>query len=91
MIWTAGDYTGGPEVLHDAPEPKIVPAMRMAVMMAALWLCAAATVRAQSADWIVLPTTTEENAPWMGPTAGNVGRALRRQGVGVWSSGGAVA
>jgi hypothetical protein len=54
-------------------------------MVTALWLCALPSALAQTEDWLVLPTTTEESeAPWMEPTVQAANRALRRQGIGVW-------
>ncbi|MGB8329844.1 MAG: PEGA domain-containing protein [Polyangiales bacterium] len=41
---------------------------------------------AQSDEWLVLPTTSEDSDVWMEPTVSAVSRELRRQGVGVWSS-----
>lgn len=64
--------------------------MRMVATVVALSFGCLANAQAQSTDWIVLPTTSEENAPWMEPTVRDVGRALRRHGVGVWSPGAAV-
>jgi len=65
--------------------------MRLVATLAALWLWALPSARAQSNDWLVLPTTVEADAPWVAPTTERVGRELRRQGVGVWSSERAVA
>lgn len=63
----------------------IVPEMRWAVFVTALWLCALPSALAQTEDWLVLPTTSEESeAPWMEPTVRAANRALRRQGIGVW-------
>lgn len=59
--------------------------MRWVVIVAALWLCALPSALAQTDDWLVLPTTTEEvEPPWMAPTVRAANRALRRQGIGVW-------
>jgi len=59
--------------------------MRWVVTVAALWLCALPSALAQTEDWLVLPTTTEQaEAPWMAPTVRAANRALRRQGIGVW-------
>ena len=69
----------------------IVPEMRWAAIAMALWLCALPSALAQTEDWLVLPTTTEEaEAPWMEPTVQAANRALRRQGIGVWFPGSAV-
>jgi len=59
--------------------------MRLVAAVAALWLCVLPSALAQSENWLVLPTTTEEEARWMVPTVDKVGRELRRQGIGVWS------
>jgi hypothetical protein len=59
--------------------------MRWVVTVTALWLCALPSALAQTEDWLVLPTTTEQaEAPWMAPTVRAANRALRRQGIGVW-------
>lgn len=59
--------------------------MRWVVTVTALWLCALPGALAQTEDWLVLPTTTEQvEAPWMVPTVRAANRALRRQGIGVW-------
>lgn len=50
----------------------------------ALWLCALPSALAQSEDWLVLPTTVEDEATWMQPTVRTISRELRRQGIGVW-------
>ena len=69
----------------------IVPAMRWAVMVTALWMCALPSALAQTEDWLVLPTSTDEaETPWMEPTVQAANRALRRQGIGVWFPGSAV-
>jgi len=65
-------------------KPPIVNAMRWLATVVALWLCGLPGVSAQSQDWLVLPTTTEAGAAWMQPTVDQIGRELRRQGVGVW-------
>ena len=36
--------------------------------VAALWLCALPSALAQSDDWLVLPTSVEDEAPWMQAT-----------------------
>jgi hypothetical protein len=46
---------------------------------------------AQSYDWLVLPTTTDEDPSWLGPTTYDVGRALSDAGVNVWAPEAAVA
>jgi len=59
--------------------------MRWVVTVTALWLCALPSALAQTEDWLVLPTATEQvEAPWMAPTVQAANRALRRQGIGVW-------
>jgi hypothetical protein len=59
--------------------------MRWSVTVTALWLCALPSALAQTEDWLVLPTTTEQaKAHWMEPTVEAANRALRRQGIGVW-------
>ena len=59
--------------------------MRWVVTVTALWLCALPSALAQTEDWLVLPTTTDQaEAPWMEPTVRAANRALRRQGIGVW-------
>lgn len=67
------------------PKPKIVAPMRLVATVTALWLCALPSALAQTEDWLVLPTTLEDEALWMRPTATKVNRALRRQGLGAWS------
>jgi uncharacterized membrane protein YdcZ (DUF606 family) len=60
--------------------------MRLAATVAVLWLCALPSAVAQSEDWLVLPTTVEDEALWMRPAVTKVNRELQRQGVGVWLS-----
>lgn len=60
--------------------------MRWLVTMAGLWLCVLPSALAQPNDWLVLPTTVEDGAPWMSPAVEKIRRALRSQGIGVWSS-----
>ena len=57
----------------------------------ALWLCALPSALAQSDDWLVLPTSVEDDELWMQPAVTKINRELRRQGVGVWSADRAVA
>lgn len=64
--------------------------MRLFLAIAALWLLGVSNALAQSEDWLVLPTADDERTAWMEPTVSEVSRELRRQGVGVWSSGQAV-
>ena len=59
--------------------------MRLVATVTALWLCALPSALAQSDDWLVLPTTLEDDALWMRPTVMKVNRALRRQVLGAWS------
>lgn len=60
--------------------------MRWVATVTALWLCALPGALAQTEDWLVLPMTTgPAEAPWMEPTVRTANRALRRQGIGVWS------
>ena len=59
--------------------------MRLVVTVTALWLCALPSALAQTKDWLVLPTTLEDEALWMRSTVTKVNRALRRQGLGAWS------
>lgn len=59
-------------------------------MTTALWLCGLPSAFAQSDDWFVLPTTTNDDVAWMQPAVAKVGRELRKQGIGVWSSAQAV-
>jgi hypothetical protein len=56
----------------------------------ALWLCGLPSAFAQSDDWFVLPTTTNDDVAWMQPTVAKIGRELRKQGISVWSSAQAV-
>lgn len=65
--------------------------MRWWATFLAVWLCGLPGALAQSEDWLVLPTAVDDETDWMVPTASSVGRALRKQGVGVWSSAGAAA
>ena len=65
--------------------------MRLVATVTALWLCALPSALAQTEDWLVLPTTLEDEALWMRPTVIKVNRALRRQGLGAWSPNQAVA
>jgi len=59
--------------------------MRWWATVVSVWLCSLPVVSAQSEDWLVLPTTTDDAREWMVPTVGSVSRALRKQGIGVWS------
>jgi hypothetical protein len=77
--------------LKKSAKTKIVGAMRWWATFVAVWLCGLPGALAQSEDWLVLPTTIDEEADWMLPTASTVGRALRKQGIGVWSPTRAVA
>lgn len=62
--------------------------MRLVLVVVALWLSwPLSSALAQSEDWLVLPTTVGDEVAWMQPTVGKVSRELRKQGVGVWSSG----
>ena len=65
--------------------------MRLVLVVVALWLCGLSSALARSEDWLVLPITVDEDVAWMQPTVGKVSRELRKQGVGVWSSGQAAA
>ena len=65
--------------------------MRFFAVLASLCFLGAPGALAQSEDWLVLPTTSTDEVSWMTPTVAEVSRQLRRQGVGVWSSGAAVA
>ncbi len=60
--------------------------MRLILVVAALWLAGLPTGLAQSEDWFVLPTATDDEVGWMQPTVSKVSRELRKQGIGVWSS-----
>lgn len=64
--------------------------MRWWATVVAAWLCCLPGALAQSDDWVVLPTATGDQVDWMTPTVEDVGRALRKQGIGVWSAGRAV-
>lgn len=64
--------------------------MRPILAFTALWLCGLPSAFAQPEDWFVLPTTTNDDVAWMQPTVAKVGRELRKQGIGVWSSAQAV-
>ena len=72
--------------LPSIPKAQIVGTMRFLATVTALWLCALPSAQAQSEDWLILPTTVEDDAPWMQATATKLNRELRRQGVGVWSA-----
>ena len=61
--------------------------MRLVLVVVVLWLCGLPKALAQSEDWLLLPTATDGDVGWMQPTVGKVSRELRKQGVGVWSSG----
>jgi hypothetical protein len=61
--------------------------MRLVLVVVVLWLWGLPKALAQSEDWLVLPTAADGDGAWMQPTVGKVSRELRRQGVGVWSSG----
>lgn len=69
----------------------IVRGMRSWATFMAVWLCGLPGALAQSEDWLVLPVGVDDETAWIAPTASSVGRALRKQGVGVWSPAGAVA
>jgi hypothetical protein len=60
--------------------------MRLVLAITALWLCGLPSALAQSDDWFVLPTTTNDDVAWMQPAVAKIGRELRKQGIGVWSS-----
>ncbi len=64
--------------------------MRLVLVVGALWCFGVSSALAQSEDWLVLPVTTDGDVAWMGQTVGEVSRELRKQGVGVWSSGQAI-
>ncbi|MEM7135825.1 MAG: PEGA domain-containing protein [Myxococcota bacterium] len=64
--------------------------MRMVVIAVVLSLCGPMRARAQSDNWLVLPTSVDEDTAWMAGTSEQLGRELRRQGIGVWSSRSAV-
>ena len=64
--------------------------MRHCLAIAALWLFGVSSALAQSEDWLVLPTTHTDEVSWMEAAVTEVSSALRRQGVGVWSSGQAI-
>lgn len=73
-------------------KPKIVRSMRWLATVTALWLCGPPSALAQSQDWLVLPTTADDDEiEWMQPTVDMLTGELRRQGVGVWRSDRAVA
>lgn len=55
--------------------------------MAALWASGLPSAFAQSQDWLVLPATLGDETKWMKPTVDDLGRELRKQGVGVWTPG----
>jgi hypothetical protein len=59
--------------------------MRWLATVAALWLCGLPGALAQSQDWLILPATTGDQTEWMRPTVDDLGRELRKQGVGVWT------
>ncbi|MEM7437904.1 MAG: PEGA domain-containing protein, partial [Myxococcota bacterium] len=65
--------------------------MRWWSTLLTVWLLGSSVALGQSDDWLVLPTTTETTTEWMQPTVRQVGRELRRQGIGVWSAGAAIA
>lgn len=50
------------------------------------WLLGSSAALGQSNDWLVLPATEEPSTDWMKPTVQQLGRELRRQGIGVWSA-----
>lgn len=61
--------------------------MRLVLVVVVLWFWGLPKALAQSDDWLVLPTTADGDVAWMQPTVGKVSGELRKQGVGVWSSG----
>ncbi len=64
--------------------------MRLFLAIVTVFVFGVSTALAQSEDWLVLPTTHTDEVSWMEPTVAEVSSALRRQGIGVWSSGQAV-
>lgn len=64
--------------------------MRLVLAVAIIWLSGLPSALAQSEDWLVLPTATGDEVAWMQPTVAKLSRELRKQGVGVWSSGQAI-
>lgn len=77
--------------LRKSSKTKIVRGMRWWATVVATWLCCSPGVLAQSEDWVVLPIAIDDEVDWMTPAVGGVGRALRKQGIGVWSPSRAVA
>ncbi|MGD8316093.1 MAG: PEGA domain-containing protein [Myxococcales bacterium] len=65
--------------------------MRWWMTVTALWSCGLSGAFAQSQDWLVLPATLGDETKWMKPTVDDLGRELRKQGVGVWTPGRAIA
>lgn len=51
----------------------------------ALWLCGLPSALAQANDWLVLPTTVDDETSWMEPTVAKVRRELRKQGIATWT------
>ena len=59
--------------------------MRFIAALTALVLGYAPTARAQSADWVIVPTSTKQDVSWMQPAVTTMQGALSRQGIGVLS------
>ncbi len=55
--------------------------MRFIAALIALVLGYTPTALAQSADWVVVPSSAAEDASWMEPTVGILGDALSRRGI----------
>ena len=55
--------------------------MRLIAALVALVLGYTPTALAQSADWVVVPTSAAQATPWMEPTVGIMGDALSRRGI----------
>ncbi len=60
--------------------------MRLSTAIVAFWLCGLSAALAQPESWLVLPIADGGDSAWMEPTVGQIGRELRRQGVGGWTS-----
>ena len=72
-------------MLQQPPKTKIVRSMRFIAALIALVVGYAPTALAQSADWVVVPTSTTQDLSWMQPTAGTMGGALSQRGIEVMS------
>ena len=70
-------------MLQQPPKTKIVRPMRLIAALIALMVGYAPTALAQSADWVVVPTSAAKDVSWMQPTVGIMGGALSQRGIGV--------